>query len=338
MHPTKSDWLTKKQMDPKVLDIPLELPDAQEVGDLRVTKFTVKPEEERKETQRFMDMLTIHNFGPPKPWDEIECFRQPWHMKEGDILTRAYHGETMWMSDSPQERFMMEFAAREAKGNVLVGGCGLGIYVQYALRNPAVENVIVVDINPDVIKLAKSMEWAKDPRVHTFHEMDIGVALERTKSTRGLDTIYLDVHDKISPDYLPYLNSLRERARKALTTQANRGHGRVYIWAHKKILSMARRDFRDTLKMVSERGFEDEVHRAGFDQRFPIEGLLLHELEKKGVLPRVGVHHQFMQKAVGMRGAVEDKKFIKQFAENIKLKANGASTLNINDKDFEVRS
>jgi len=32
MHPSKSDWLTKNQLDPRVLEIPLELPKPQKVG------------------------------------------------------------------------------------------------------------------------------------------------------------------------------------------------------------------------------------------------------------------------------------------------------------------
>jgi len=285
MHPSKSDWLTKNQLDPRVLEIQLELPKPQKVGKLTVDHKVVEKPKPRNRNQNLQYLMCIAQGGEhDKPWNQIEVFRRPVIMPEGFVVTRVYYDKTLWMTDAAQERYMMEFAAREAKGDVLVGGLGLGMYVQYALRNPKVDSITVVELSRDVVAIAKKLKWAKDKRV-ILHCGEISTELYKLgkKGMPRFDTVYLDVHPEISPDFLPYLNSLREMARKVLTPKANKGHGRVYIWTYKKILSMARHDLRSTLDIVSGMGFHSKVHREEFIEHFPIEGLFIKTLKRKKV-------------------------------------------------------
>ena len=59
------------------------------------------------------------------------------------------------MSDSPQECFLQYEAYRNAKGKVLVGGLGLGVYASMIALKKEVTEVVVVEISKDVIKLCR---------------------------------------------------------------------------------------------------------------------------------------------------------------------------------------
>ena len=58
-----------------------------------------------------------------------------------------------WMSDSGEERCMMFAAAKQAKGHVLVGGLGLGLYPQFVLAlNNAIQSITIVERDPQIIR------------------------------------------------------------------------------------------------------------------------------------------------------------------------------------------
>lgn len=67
------------------------------------------------------------------------------------LLTREGGGQLM--SDSPQERYEVVPAIKACRGNVLVGGLGLGMYVQMLHKNTRVRHITVVELEPDIISL-----------------------------------------------------------------------------------------------------------------------------------------------------------------------------------------
>lgn len=64
-------------------------------------------------------------------------------------------GRGLWMSDRPEEVFQIYRAVRRVRprGRVLVGGLGLGLWAALIARHPGVEEVVVVERNPDVAAL-----------------------------------------------------------------------------------------------------------------------------------------------------------------------------------------
>lgn len=67
-----------------------------------------------------------------------------------------------WMSDSPMEYFKAIDLVTRTKGKrVLVGGLGLGLITHLLANREDIKEIVVVEIEPDVIKLVKAYLPAK---------------------------------------------------------------------------------------------------------------------------------------------------------------------------------
>jgi len=70
-----------------------------------------------------------------------------------------------WMVDDPLHYEGMKLLAINSKGNVLVGGLGLGLVIHELAKNPDVKRIDVAEINPDVIELIKPLIPDKKVRI-----------------------------------------------------------------------------------------------------------------------------------------------------------------------------
>lgn len=115
-----------------------------------------------------------------------------------------------WMSDAGEERCMMLSAAKLARGHVLVGGLGLGIYPQFvlALGRP-VDSITIVESDARVIEIVTHAWLERRPeqrKVVTIVEGKIEDYLANAKQM--FDTIYLDTWDDADPRLLAHVNEL----------------------------------------------------------------------------------------------------------------------------------
>jgi len=69
------------------------------------------------------------------------------------------------MTDDVMHWMGMQKLAKESKGNVLVGGLGLGLIVHALAKNPKVKRIDVIELNKDVIKLVKPLIPKKNVNV-----------------------------------------------------------------------------------------------------------------------------------------------------------------------------
>jgi len=96
-----------------------------------------------------------------------------------------------WMTTTPAEQVQAHNALRKCKGQVLVGGLGLGYFVKKLQEKDNVTSVIVVEISQDVINLV----W----KYHQFDQRfqiictDIKKYLKRYTSRREFNWVYLDI-------------------------------------------------------------------------------------------------------------------------------------------------
>jgi hypothetical protein len=135
-----------------------------------------------------------------------------------------------WMSDKAEELTTMHSAAKEARGDVLVGGLGMGIFPQMAfyLERP-VDSFTIVDNNPDVIKIT-TRAWLNRLDDDTRDKIEI---LEQSfedyinTTDKKFDTIYVDLWEDSDPRFLPYINRL-----VGLIKPLCKDGGRIYIWAY----------------------------------------------------------------------------------------------------------
>ncbi len=123
--------------------------------------------------------------------------------------TRLTQDGHVVMSDVPAERHDHLGFVREAHGDVLVTGLGLGMVVQACLLKPEVRKVTVVEIDPDVIGL-----------VAPHHEARWGERFEVVQADaftwappKGLswDSGWHDVWPDITPENLDGMTRLKRR-------------------------------------------------------------------------------------------------------------------------------
>src|ERR1051325_616371 len=69
------------------------------------------------------------------------------------IRSLSQESEGTWMSDQPQELWQQDMAAKRLRGNVLIGGLGLGVASEFARLNPKVTDVTTVEIKRDIFAL-----------------------------------------------------------------------------------------------------------------------------------------------------------------------------------------
>jgi len=69
------------------------------------------------------------------------------------VIHHLYEGESLWMSDRPQEIEQAYRQLAKAEGKVLVGGLGIGLAAAVLHANPKVRHITVIEKEQDVIKL-----------------------------------------------------------------------------------------------------------------------------------------------------------------------------------------
>lgn len=169
-----------------------------------------------------------------------------WEMTEADICGQTLqlseplpvrglitHDGTLWMSDVPQERLMMYNNAMRTRGDVLVGGLGLGLYAQYAM--PRCTSMTVLERDPAIIDLVEPVvgtSAAAFDKPVTVRQADVSDYLN-SEPEALYDTIFLDTWSTLDATLLPEINTLREAARNHL-----KPGGEVLLWGYGWILRL----------------------------------------------------------------------------------------------------
>lgn len=140
----------------------------------------------------------------------------------GKYAVLHVNGQLM-MSDTALEHQTNAQVWREARGDVLIAGLGLGMVVHGLKAKPEVNSVTVVEINHDVIELVRP-SLPKDVLVMHMDIHEYAVLAHDLK--REFDTIYLDIWSDICGDDLVEIRKLRLALRKCL-----RPGGWIGVWA-----------------------------------------------------------------------------------------------------------
>lgn len=167
------------------------LPEGQ-VGAHRVERFTVDP----------------------KRWQGYG----PRHVPEG-TYTRLMRGDTIVMSDTPDEHRDHTCAIYAARGEVLVAGLGIGMVAAEMLKRPEVTHVTVVEISEDVIALTgPHLKALYGDRLTIVHA---SIYDYMPPKGQAFDCMWFDVWDDINPDNLTAMKRLHRRfARRKRTPDA----------------------------------------------------------------------------------------------------------------------
>lgn len=125
------------------------------------------------------------------------------------------------MSDTWMERVTNTEFVRTAKGDVLIGGLGIGMVLLAVQDKPEVDSIIVVEKEQEVIDLVKPQLPLNDKvtivhaDIFTWKPGYIKVTPNMTIPENGaptkFDTIYFDIWDGISGDNWPEMKKLHKR-------------------------------------------------------------------------------------------------------------------------------
>lgn len=121
----------------------------------------------------------------------------------------AGFGHTVVMSDTPAEMRDHFAPVREARGNCLVHGLGLGLVAEAMLRKDSVEHVTVVEKSGDVIALVAPYLSAKWGDRLSIVEAD-AMEWAPPKGAR-FGVVWHDIWDHICADNLPDMKRLHRR-------------------------------------------------------------------------------------------------------------------------------
>lgn len=212
--------------DVRILNMPLTLPDEGDYeGNLTLLRQTTETYElygNQIRGEGIPPFCTLYKRDPDCTFD--------WNLREfqGTPKQGSELPYTCWMSDDIQERLMMWEAAKRARGRILCGGLGLGVFPQLTLLSPRSQSVDIVEKDPNVISLIRRA-WEKSP----WHRMKDCTIIESPvedylkSTTETYDTVYVDTWDAIYHEYLPHTNELKERAKRLL-----KPGGEILLWAY----------------------------------------------------------------------------------------------------------
>lgn len=156
---------------------------------------------------------------------------------EGTYAVLSIRGRTV-MSDTRMERLTNSTAVREARGNVLIAGFGLGMILTAILKKPNVSHVTVVEVNADVLAAVQPQierfVGERNAAKLTTHVADIH-QWRPAASGRQFDTIYFDIWTDISTDQLDEMTTLRRTFARYL-----RAGGWAGCWKQDHLRSLKR--------------------------------------------------------------------------------------------------
>lgn len=161
-------------------------------GDWRVERFTVTPE------AASADLLRSLFSGGRR------------HTPAGDY-TALKHRDAIIMSDTPDEIRDHDDVIREAYGDVLVTGLGIGMMLNALLLKPEVAHVFVVEKSSDVIALVEPHWRARHGARFTVLHGDALIDQFPVLKGRRFGVVWHDIWPTICTDNLSEISRLKRK-------------------------------------------------------------------------------------------------------------------------------
>lgn len=146
------------------------------------------------------------------------------------LLRREADGEyRCWMSMTPMEIESQEIGVRAATGHTVVMGMGMGWAAVNAALRPEVTRVTVVELDPDVIEVNRSVGLFDQLPAEAVAKISLvnADALE-FRTDEPADTLMTDIWLPINGD---------ERMEQSRIMARNTGARRVYVWGQELVIA-----------------------------------------------------------------------------------------------------
>ncbi len=173
------------------------------------------------------------------------------------MITALKEDDAIWMTDLPVEREDAHEALIKCKGNVLVGGLGLGYFIKKLQEKEDVTRVDIIEISKDVIKLV----WKHLKLDTRFNIINIDIhqwlkGINKPKPT--YDWVYLDIwRADGEAEFINTVLPLKRKIKRFLTVE----NSRILSWKEATMLGQFRNNlysntqtrFREIIKMPRKR-------------------------------------------------------------------------------------
>lgn len=105
---------------------------------------------------------------------------------------RLVYGGGTWMTDLPIEQQQHRHCLKPLKGNILIGGLGLGLAANWLAQKPAVKSITVVEKSKEVVRLVAN--HIRDPRnIVKVVQQDLFKYLEENAGKKKFDWAFYDI-------------------------------------------------------------------------------------------------------------------------------------------------
>lgn len=151
------------------------------------------------------------------------------------LISKASPHCSPLMSDTVDEILDHLSVIREAHGQVLINGLGLGVVLQAMLRKPEVEHVTVIEYSPDIIALVEPHYRKMFGDKFTIIQAD-AFTWEPPKGKR-YDVVWHDIWGDYNTELLPQMTKLHRKYGKRCGWQGS--------WKREYLLYMKRRERRE---------------------------------------------------------------------------------------------
>lgn len=221
----------------------------------------------------------------PFPYDDIEVDDEYREIQSVGYSTTdvSYpiiaQNNCIWMSLNTNEIITMDPAIKEASGNVLVLGLGLGYFPFMVSLKEDVKSITIIEKDPTIIRLFKKHLLPSFPHKEKIRILEDDAFKYLSNDKLNYDYLFIDLWHSPEdglPMYLKCKNILR-----------NKYHGKVFYWLEKSILAMLRRCFltliEEQLNLVKENNYlkaRDDYDRIINDLYFKTKNLTITSYEQ----------------------------------------------------------
>ncbi len=137
------------------------------------------------------------------------AFRPSEYVPKGTYTMLHVNGKLM-MSDTPAEQSSNRWITRNARGDVLIAGLGIGMILVPILTKEEVQSVTVIERSKDVIDLVMP-NLAKVPGYEKLTVINEDIFNWKPSNGSKWNTIYFDIWPTITTDNLPEMRSLHRK-------------------------------------------------------------------------------------------------------------------------------
>ena len=185
----------------------------------------------------------------------------------------------IWMSLNANEIITMDPAVKEATGNVLVLGLGLGYFPFMVSLKENVKSVTIIEKDSTIIRLFKKHILPSFPNKDKIHIVEDDAFKYLNNSKLDFDYLFIDLWHSPEDGLPMYL-----KCHKILR---NKYHGKVFYWLEKSLLAMLRRCFltliEEQLNDVKENNYlkaKDNYDRIINDLYFKTKNITITSYEQ----------------------------------------------------------